>query len=372
MTSVFRARQRAEELDALLGGRMSPEHAHRETRELAGVAGVLTSQAPVAPRPAFAAELRERLMAEAAEVLTPANRALTLPARPRGKRERRLVAVASALVLVGGTASMAVAAEHALPGEALYPIKRGIEHAEAGLSTSSASKGRDLLSQADDRLSEARGLLGQDRVGTDVTVPRTIADFTGQAREGSALMMKAFRVDQDPATIVAVRAFAARGVTDLQELAKSAPPEAQDELAAAATALSEIDAEARGLCDTCARDLPDLDVPPMFLTSADVGRALRRAEHHSLHNDHPVVVDKGTLGGLLGQLQLPEASTSPKPHKKSGPSASPSPSQGPTSLLPPLPGVGSTTSNDDPATDVGKTVKKVTKQLTDPIATLLP
>ena len=56
------------------------------------------------------------------------------PVRTRGKRERRLVAVASAAVLLGGTAGMATAAQNALPGEALYPIKRGIEKAEAGLS----------------------------------------------------------------------------------------------------------------------------------------------------------------------------------------------------------------------------------------------
>ena len=57
---------------------------------------------------------------------------------------------------------MATAAQNAMPGEALYPIKRGIEKAEAGLSLGSAARGRDLLHQATGRLGEAEGLVGRD------------------------------------------------------------------------------------------------------------------------------------------------------------------------------------------------------------------
>jgi len=388
MTSAFRARSRAEELDALLGGRIPAEHAHAETRELAGVVATLRTQPEVAPRGDFAVALRERLMTEAAEVLVPtpfqhpstdARTAalLTLPPRHRGKRERRLVAIASVVVVLGGSASMAAAAQHALPGEALYPLKRGIEHAQTGLSTSPEGKGRDLLSQADDRLTEARGLLARSDLGTGAEVPGTISDFTAQAREGADLMMQSFRSNQDPATMVAVRRFAANGVATLQDLARTAPPQAQDELAAAATALSEIDAQARGLCRTCAQDLPDLDVPPMFLTSADVSRAISRAHDSTkLSNDHPVVVDDKLtrlLGGLL-------ATPSPAPSKAPSDGGSPS---GPTDtnplppLLPSLPTTGSSTSNGtvDPGkavTDLSKTVDDVTGTLTAPLKTLLP
>ena len=374
MTSLFRTRARAEEFAAVVDGQMAVEDARAETRALVGVATALRSPEQVTPRAEFSADLRERLMAEAATVLTPAAAAdrasLVLPVRHRGKRERRLVAVATALVVVGGGASMATAAQSALPGEALYPIKRGLEHAQAGLSTSTAGKGRDLLGQATDRLSEAQGLLASDGAASGTQVPGTITDFTRQAQEGSGLLMRAFEADRDPATIVAVRTFAAHGITTLQDLARTAPPDAQDELAEAATALSEIDAEARGLCRTCATDLPDLDVPPMFLAAADVDRALRAVKVDKLDNSHPVVTDKGLLGVLTSALPLP----TPGSGDSSSPEASPSPSgtagDGPTSLLPKLPGTEESAKTG--TTDLGKTVDKLADDLTGPLTTLLP
>ena len=161
MTTLFRARQRAEEFAARVDAPAAPLRAvrsesgagERETDRLVGVVTSLRRQAeahggPV-PRAAFTTELRERLMVEAAVALTPRQAALTLPPRTRSRTERRLVAAASAVVLLGGTAGMAAAAQHALPGEALYPIKRGIEKAEAGLATTSVGRGRDLLTQVE-------------------------------------------------------------------------------------------------------------------------------------------------------------------------------------------------------------------------------
>ena len=97
------------------------------------------------------------------------------------------MAVASAAVLIGGTAGMATAAQHSLPGEALYPVKRGIEKAELGLSMSSAGRGRDLLHQASDRLDEAQGLVDQGSATGTPRVPDTVAAFTASARDGRHL-----------------------------------------------------------------------------------------------------------------------------------------------------------------------------------------
>ena len=88
--------------------------------------------ARVAPRPEFATELRQRLMSEAATSLQKDN-ILALPVRKKSSRDRRIALVASSLVLVGGTAGMAAAAQNALPGEALYPIKRGLEKVQTEL-----------------------------------------------------------------------------------------------------------------------------------------------------------------------------------------------------------------------------------------------
>ncbi|MGZ4437374.1 MAG: DUF5667 domain-containing protein [Nocardioides sp.] len=369
MTSLFRTRARAEEFAALVDGRIAAEDASAESRALVGVAAALRAPEQVTPRAEFSADLRERLLAEAATVLTPSNASLVLPARPRGSRERKLVALAAAFVVVGGSASMATAAQSALPGEALYPIKRGIEHAQAGLATSSASKGRDLLAQADDRLTEAQGLLAGGSTGT-LQVPGTIADFTSQAQEGSGLLMQSFQSDRDPATIVDVRTFAAHGVTALQDLARTAPPEAQSQLARAATALADIDAQARGLCSTCATDLPDLDVPPMFLAAAEVDRALRSATVDKLDNSHPVVTDQSLIDSLVGALPLPKPGATSSPGSSPSAPASQPADPNPTSLLPKLPGADSSTKTG--TTDLGRTVEKLTGDLSSPVSTLLP
>ena len=89
MTTLFRSR-RAEEFAARVDGSGTPRATDPGTERLVGVAELLrvrgTGDLRATPRDAFAAELRERLMAEAATVLTPQHAALALPARTRGKR----------------------------------------------------------------------------------------------------------------------------------------------------------------------------------------------------------------------------------------------------------------------------------------------
>ncbi len=372
MTSVFSARRRAEEFAAVADGGSPPGDA--ELTDLAGVVTALRTHEAPAPRPEFAADLRARLMAEAETALTGGTASLVLPPRTRGKRERRLAVAATVAVLVGGSASMAAAAQQALPGEALYPIKRGIEHAQAELSTSSTGRGRDLLQQAGGRLTEAEGLLANDSATGYPQLPQTIDDFTAQAREGAGLMMSSFRDNQDPATITEVRTFAARSLAALQDLARTAPPDSQDELASAASALSQIDAQARGLCASCAGNLPPLDVPPMFLAATEARSALRNLNPAELDNSHPVVVDKRAVAApsTAPRAALPAVPAAPQTTAPAAPQTSAPSSPGLT--LPALP--GSQEQAKKGATDLGKTVDKTVTNLTDGLGgvaeTLLP
>jgi len=371
MTSMFSARKRAEEFAVVVDGGTP---SRPELAELAGVVTTLRGFEAPAPRAEFAADLRVRLMAEAATTLSPSTATLVLPTRPRGKRERRLVAAASAVVFIGGTASMAAAAQSALPGEALYPIKRGIEQAQTGLSTSPAGKGRDLLSQANDRLTEVQGLLIDGSPSQQPQIPQTLADYTDQARRGSSLMMRSFQDTQDPASIIAVREFAAHGLTALHALAGTAPADAQDDLATAATTLSDIDQQARDLCADCAAGLPDLQVPPMFLASAEVQRALSSVDAARLDNSHPVVVDKRAVKSPAPVVTstapaktVPLAQATP-----AAPESSPTPSTG--LPVPQLPGVDEQAKKG--STDLGKTVDATVTGITDGLGgvaeTLLP
>ncbi|GAB2735669.1 DUF5667 domain-containing protein [Nocardioides pakistanensis] len=381
MTSLFQARRSAEEFAAAVDGGDSPSRRSLtpETESLLAVVGALRSHEPATPRAEFSADLRERLMAEAETVLRPESSNLLLPARERGRRERRLVAAASAFVLIGGTTTMAAAAQSSLPGDALYPIKRGIERAEAQLNVSPAGKGKDLLSQASDRLVEVEGLLVADTAQAEPRVPETLAEFTASAVEGADLMFDSYRETGDPEAIVAVRGFARDGIDTLQQLAGDVPASAQGDLAAAAITLHDIDLEATELCSTCAADAPVVEVPDILLARAEVDRALALASERTLDNNHPVVVSKG----LTGPRSAPTASAEGRP--SSQPSATASPDAAPTgmptpswepetwpTLLPGLEGGGTTSKQDDPKGPVEQLTEDLTDSLNGVVETLLP
>jgi hypothetical protein len=335
MTSLFQTRRRAEEFAAAVDGGESLRTASEETVRLLELVGTLRSQAPTEPRAEFAEDLRSRLMTEAETALRPETANLLLPVRERGRRERRLVAAASAFVLVGGTATMAAAAQSSLPGEALYPIKRGIEQAEVRLSMSPAGKGKDLLDHASGRLGEVRSLVGADSAQSEPRVPATLAEFSEAADEGAALLFQAFEETGDPDVIVAVRTFAAEGIGTLEGLVPEVGSDAQDELSAAAMLLGEIDRRAASLCGGCAPGLPAVEVPEIFLARAEVDRALDRAARADLQNSHPVVVPKGAVPAAQPPAAAPTDAAKPSPQATpgshgddtpDGPSPLPSPS----------------------------------------------
>ena len=289
MTSLLSAKKRAEEFAAVVDGGADESTLRSELRELVGVVGTLQREAQVgaqlAPRSEFTAMLREQLMAEAATALSSDN-ILKLPPRTKGTRERRIALVASSVVLVGGTAGMAAAAQNALPGEALYPIKRGLENAQTGLATNPADQGQDLLAQANNRLVEVQGLF--DSSGNLTQVPATIDDFTRQALEASDVLIKEYETSQDEAVIVELRQFARDNLIELQELSKTADTEYQDELATAAEALTAIDARARAICSSCAEDLDTLVMPTYFLVANEARVAIDAARRVVVDNTHPV------------------------------------------------------------------------------------
>jgi hypothetical protein len=387
MTSLLAAlppaRRRAEGFAAALDGARTDAR----TSALVGIADRLRATQPVVPRPEFVAQFRGRLMAEASTVLTPTNATLTLPARKPGARERRWAAAAAAFVLVGGSAGMAVAADSSLPGQALYPVKRGIEQAQAHLSITSAGRGHALLGQADTRLAEVKGLLAAG--STDrAQVPSTLDAFTSQAHQGTGLLLASYRDSRNPASVVAVRRFTAHALGTLVTLQPQVPAAAHNELARAANTLQRIDLRASRLCASCAASLPPLRMPPTVLTAAQVDRALARAHDHHLNNSHPVVVDTSTLRRVLaGHRQHRPGSTTSPDHTASGsgvartqsPTEAPSGAPGTSSAGSSAPG-GDASSNlpgtGTATTTVGKTVKKTihksTDQLGDLTQTLLP
>ncbi len=188
MSDLTRARARAEAFAHAVDH--GPRHSSRlsddpELMDAVELAGRLRTAGAVAPRPEFSAELRHRLLEQAAA------RAATTPTvvrstpdspddpveredddasvtdiRHRHGRRIRLVASTAALVLLGGGIGSAAAAQQAMPGDTLYGMKRSIENVSTQVSVGDDSRGRRELQHAMTRLAEIQALV--DNGGGDV------------------------------------------------------------------------------------------------------------------------------------------------------------------------------------------------------------
>ena len=117
-------------------------------------------------------------------------------------------------------------AQSALPGDALYPLKRGIETAHAGISVGDDGKGTTLLASAATRLDEVARLDAEDH---PAEIADTLDDFTAQATEASDLLLASYAEKGDDATVVELRTFTATSMTSLSDLDGRLPTSAQDE-----------------------------------------------------------------------------------------------------------------------------------------------
>ncbi len=271
MTPVFGARRRAEEFHSLVedpstGGLHDARYA-----DFLDIVASLRDTPAAQPRPDFVADLREQLMTAADTVLVAAEdeARLTLPSRRtvrRPARERRIAAAAAGVAIVGATTSMAMAAQSALPGDALYPLKRLIEGAEAGIAVNEADKGSTLLANASGRLAEITALSRDGRLEDGEAVADTLNTFTRQAIEASDLLLTDYAATGDESSIAELRDFTGESMQTLAELESVVPEQARDELLRAARILTQIDAQAQQACPSCGGD--GIDEIPAILTSS--------------------------------------------------------------------------------------------------------
>ncbi|TIC80122.1 DUF5667 domain-containing protein [Nocardioides sp. GY 10127] len=271
MSPVFAARRRAEEFDAIveaaLAGRPVPDPRYAE---LVGVVSALRTAPPPPQRPAFAGELRERLMAAAAVELVPGKEAAADPlrlggTRTTGRRDRRIAVAVGGLAVLGATTSVAVAAQSALPGEALYPVKRAIENVHSDLTVGDTAKGEVLLASASDRLAELTELSKQGK-GTGAAADEVLADFREQTEAGSALLLGDYASSGDAETITQLQAWTVESMDSLNTLADLLPGQADAALVAAGEVLTDLDAQTSKLCPSCTGgSLVDV---PLFLSSS--------------------------------------------------------------------------------------------------------
>ncbi len=267
MNPLFASRRRADEFDLLLS-RTSARHpaAHDETsaayRDLLEVVSTLRATPAPRPRADFSADLRARLMIAAESALAPdtaeQSAARRAPAVRRSPRERRIVAAVGGFAIVSATASMAVAAQSALPGDTLYPLKRALENAQTGVQRDADGKGTTLLDNASGRLAEVDAL---SRSGDDAgAIATTLDDFVQQATEASTLLLSDYASTGHASSIEELRAFTADSMGALTSLQSVIPVDARASLIEATQIINAIDVQAQSLCPACT-DLPIMQAP---------------------------------------------------------------------------------------------------------------
>lgn len=383
MTPVFAARRRAEEFAALVEDPSTRDSRDARHTDLLELVGALRSTPAVEARPEFVAGLRERLMDAADTALAPSETArLSLPPR-RSSRDRRIAAAVGGFALVGATTSMAMAAQSALPGDVLYPVKRAIENVQTGVSVGEGQKGEALLANASGRLDEVGALSRGGDLNDTGAIADTLNTFTDQAAQASDLLLSDYAQNGHQGSVSELRDFTASSLDELQALEPLVPAEARDELLHAAQVLFQIDAAAQQACPDCGGK-GITEVPPVF---APVSAGTKAATAGSI-SQTPGKHRDGSIAGETSEPQVPtvDGETLPPgsvldPTDDGGSTTSPQPGDGgaddpigtltegltgggdsqPTSN-PTLPDVGDTV--DDTVDDLGKVIDGVT----DPLA----
>lgn len=250
MTLVFSARRRAEEFNSLVEHSTGNDLTDAQYAEFLEIVSALRATCPVEARPAFIHDLRGQLMLAAETELAPSEGSrLALPARR--PRDRRIAAAVGGLAIVGATTSLAMAAQTALPGEVLYPLKRAIENVEAGISVNEGQKGATMLANASGRLAEVTALSRAGSLEDPTAIAETLNTFTEQATVASDLLLSDYASTGDESSISDLRDFTSLSMETLADLEKLIPAEARDELLHAARVLTQIDAEAEQACPQC-------------------------------------------------------------------------------------------------------------------------
>lgn len=207
-----------EELAQLLDGQVRPDDVGPEARRLAQVATTLVEERPVALPTLDAdarADLRARLLFELSAQSTP----VTAKLAQRVSAARRRVATSARAAMASGLASamigttgVAFAAQEALPGDALYSLKRTTESARLVLAGDLLTLGRLELRFAEERLEEVTRGLG--RLSAD-EVAATLAYMDQMSVDGAEHLIRAVERGEDEAHLAELSDFIDRQVVGL-------------------------------------------------------------------------------------------------------------------------------------------------------------
>lgn len=247
-------REAAEELARLLDG-ASPADADPTLRALATLATEVRTRTVVPePDPEFAARLRATLLREPVPA-SPFARFWDVLDR-RTARLRNSVRAATAggvAAALLGTTGVALAAQHAVPGDLLYGLKRGTESLRLQVARGDVADGRLHLAHAEERLEELTAMHadGPGELGPTLD---TLESMDDSAVDGAEALLRAFVETADAGLTALVSDFTARQAAGLDELEDRVPAAAVPAVAASRELLRRIDvrvAEVAAPCGDC-------------------------------------------------------------------------------------------------------------------------
>lgn len=148
--------------------------------------------------PGLAAHTREKFLAEVENMPIPASKSFSgwimgiLGYNSQGKRRWAFSTLAAALLVVvilfGGASATAFAAQSALPGDALYPVKTSLEQTQITLANDAYNQAQLHLRFAQRRLDEIKELLAQGRTNDIQFASSEFEHYIQQAMQASLLV----------------------------------------------------------------------------------------------------------------------------------------------------------------------------------------
>ena len=178
------------------------------------------------------------------------------------------MAVASVVAGVGAAA----ASTRALPGDTLYGLKRQLEAGQLALARGDLGHGRELLEQADARLTEAERLTaGEDGSdpATRALVGTALREMAADVTAGAADLTEAYQETGDGQAMILLDRFVVDQRERLQDLMHLLDPSLRPLARTLADQLAELDAQATAVTGGAA-------LPANALTADGDGWAVSR------------------------------------------------------------------------------------------------
>jgi hypothetical protein len=229
-----RNRRAAEELDALLDGRLRADEADSEVRRLASLASTVVEERP-GPVATLSDDrrllMRDRLLDEIAALGAPEPAAVPASGARTRRPVRAALATGLASTMIAAT-GVTVAAQEALPGDALYGLKKGTEQVRMNLASDATQAARLELRFAEERLEEIT--IGASRVPAPAQI-ESLAEMDRRSLAGAQQLVLAAEQEGDEQLLAEVDAFVERQSSGLVEVFARLPiearPHAEDSLA---------------------------------------------------------------------------------------------------------------------------------------------